>query len=435
MALPAYVQDELRRLQIERIYTHAELRKRSNVYAQQADFLNSHARHLAFISGIGGGKTWAGSLRALKAAYGIVGNNRIRTPNLGVITGPTYPQLRDSTLRTFLEIADGLIDRFNRSEMVIRMKNGSEVLLRNASDPDALRGPSIAWWFGDEAALYDPMVRRIMLGRLRQFGQRGYEWITTTPRGRNWVWQVYVRDRLDTPDYHVVRATSRDNTFLDPEIVAEWEREYTGDFARQELLAEFVAFEGLIYADFSRDVHVTGEIPGVRNRIIAGVDWGYANPGGILVGSVNGDDELDIVTEEYAKQRRVEEWVNVAVQLRDTWNVSIFYCDPSEPEYIAQFRKAGLNAVKGDNTVLPGIQRVQNRLVRQPNGRTRLRINRGCPNLINEAEQYHWMDNKYGMRDAPVKANDHLLDCLRMMVNALDGTKYTALTAKGVRYA
>lgn|SRR5574343_170106 len=388
-------------------------------YPMQGRFVGSRAREAAFVGGIGSGKTWAGCIRALSASQGIVGKRALmQTPNIGVITAPTYPMLRDATLRTFLDLSGPAVARFNRNEMTATMRNGSEVLFRTASEPDRLRGPSISWWFGDEAALCEYRTYEIMMGRLRQFGRLGYAWIATTPKGRNWVWQHFVQaEKMGRALY---RATSADNVYLDQAVLDIWRQTYTGDFAAQELGGEFVAFEGLIYPEFRREFHVTVSPPAQFQYAVAGVDWGFANPGVILVFGVDGDGRMWQVAEHYQRQRRVEEWVTVAQQVRQTWGVRTFYCDPSEPDYIRQFREGGLPAEQANNAVNPGLQAVRDRLVVQGDGRARLMVGQSCVYTVAEFESYQWAEGRQGVRDQPVKANDHCMDALRYAVMGVD---------------
>lgn len=403
-----------------------------DLHPKQAQFVYAEQHHAAFVGGIGSGKTYAGCARALRASYGQVGNTAVVTPNLGVITAPTYPMLRDATLRTWMALAETHVPGFdpsmlNRSMMTAKLPNGSEVLFRSTEHPDRLRGPSITWWLADEAALYTPAVRPIMIGRLRQHGRLGYEFSATTPRGKNWVWKTFAQHERD--GYLLVQATSRDNVFLSDTLLEMWEREYTGDFARQELAGEFVAFEGMIYANFDRQKHVSRQRPDQFDRVIAGVDWGFANPGVIVVIGVDGDNRVWVLAEAYERRRRVEEWVSVAAQMRDLWGIRQFVCDPSEPDYIRLFRDGGLNAEGADNRVLPGIQMVQNLLPMGQDGRARLTVAPDCVNLLAEIEQYQWAENKAGLRDQPVKANDHAMDALRYaVVAAVKPPRFALLT-------
>lgn len=384
------------------------------LYGAQHDFVFSTAHYAAFVAGIGSGKSYAGAVRATMASMGHIGNESIPTPNLGIVTAPTYSILRDASFRSFMDVADEYVADVNRSNFIVTMVNGSEVLFRTASDPEKMRGPNAAWWWGDEAAMYDPRVWRIMIGRLRQFGRRGYAWPTTTPHGRNWLYQEFIAQRRE--DYAVFTASTRHNPFVDDAFVRSLEESYAGDFARQELDAEFVAFEGLVYLEFQRDVHVTTTLPERFTRTIAGVDWGYANPGVILVFGVDYDGRLWLIHEAYERQKRIEEWASLARQLRDTYQIEAFFCDPAEPDYLKAFEKAGCDVQRATNDVMPGIQEVKSTLVVRGNGKPGLFVYADALNTIAEFEQYQWLEARDGIRDQPRKMNDHAMDALRYAI-------------------
>ena len=379
-------------------------------------FIHDSCPHVAMVGGIGSGKSYSGVVRALRASAGLVGSTRIPTPNLGMITAPSYPMLRDTTQRTFFELAGGKVREFYKAENRVLMTNGSEILFRSADKFEYLRGTNLAWWFGDEAALYDAGVRKIMIGRLRQFGEQGYEWLATTPRGRNWVWQEFVQ--RERPDYALHKIRTSDNPSLSLEFLEGLKLAYTGDFAAQELEGEFVSFEGLIYAEFHRDVHVI-TLPATQRFVsyAAGVDWGYANPGVIVVGGVDGDGRVTIIHEEYQRGLRIEEWAAIASQLFQQYRIQTYFCDPSEPDFIEAFVQKSLNAQAAVNDVLPGIQTVKSYLAVQGDGQPRLQMDRSCVNLIAEFESYVWMERRgEGIYDKPRKAHDHLVDALRYLL-------------------
>lgn len=405
------------------------------VYQQQHDFITADEHFVAIIAGIGAGKTLAGSIKSGMASQGQIGTKRVPVPNIGMVTAPTYPMLRDVSLRTFLEMWKPLIADYNKNESRVTMKNGSEILFRSASNPDTLRGPNLLWWWPDEAAFYHPDVWRIMIGRLRAHGMQGYAWPTTTPAGTNWLYQVFGQEQR--PDYRVIKASTWMNPFISADYYRMLAREYSGEFAEQELHGEFIKFSGLIYDQFKQSKHVLSAPLRTAVYHVAGVDWGYANPGVILIGQVDTDGGITIVAEEYERQRRIEAWVEVGKALHQAYNIETLFCDPSEPDYIRQFVDAGLKAVPADNSVRPGIQKVQNRLVNTDGTTPRLLITRDCPNLIKEMEQYQWAKNQIGMMDVPRKANDHCADSCRYMVMGIDGNKYQEMYAGGEveRYA
>jgi PBSX family phage terminase large subunit len=405
--------------------------KTIDLFGQQYEFAVSPAHFAALNGGIGSGKSIAGAVRTLYAALGSIGGTKVQTPNVGVVTAPTYPMLRDASIRTFFEIAGDLVTDWRKSENIAVLRNGSEILFRSADKPDTLRGPNLTYWWGDEAAYYQSDVWRVMIGRLRQYGAQGYAWVTTTPKGRNWLYREFVQQQR--ADYAIFNIRTTQNPFLDRAYVAGLQEAYTGDFARQELEGDFVAFEGLIYPEFSRDTHVTTEAAGQYAYYLAGVDWGYANPGVILVFGVDGDGRMTLVREEYQRQRRIEEWAALARALYDTFRIQTFYCDPAEPDFIAAFQASGCPATQANNEVLPGIQAVKNRLVLRGDGRPRLRLSAEAVNTAVEFEQYAWMENRDGVRDAPKKTNDHALDALRYACMGIE--EYTgALFAGALTY-
>ncbi len=186
------------------------------LYDAQDDFVNDPRRFSCFIGGVGSGKTVAGAARAISAAMGDINGAKIKTPNTGMITAPTYNILRDATIPTFRELAGDLIVKMNTSNPIkALLSNGSEIYFRSAHNPENLRGPSISWWWGDEAALYGRKTWHIMIGRLRQFGKPGYAWLTTTPKGRNWIYQEFLGK--ERANYTLFKAATRQNPFIDLE--------------------------------------------------------------------------------------------------------------------------------------------------------------------------------------------------------------------------
>jgi PBSX family phage terminase large subunit len=381
-------------------------------YPAQRAFIEDTHTFSAFVGGIGSGKTISGCEKARREAMAF--------RNVGFITAPTFGILRDATIPAFKDIAGHQIAKMTNAPPIdATMVNGSIVKFRSAHKPDLLRGSSIAWWFGDEAALVSPLVWRVMIGRLREGvkvnGRKslGRAWLATTPQGRNWVYKTYVTDASDR--HALFKAKTSENPFLDPEYYLMLASSYEGDFRAQELDAEWISHEGLIYNTFSRERHVTSITPPTHFKaVIAGVDWGYANPGCISVWGIDYDGRMWGLHEEYQRRRRVEEWVTVAQQIMTTYGVESFWCDPSEPDFIAMFQAGGIPAYPANNEVLTGIQAVYNRLAVQGDGAPRLILSSEMVHTAAEFEQYIWFSHSIdGVRDQPRKANDHALDSLR----------------------
>lgn len=377
-------------------------------YKAQYDFLTAPDRFTAFVGGIGSGKTFAGCCKALAMC---------QHGGLGLVIAPTYPMLRDATLRTFMDVCNGAVKEFHKGEMRATVGNG-EVLFRSADDPERLRGPNLSWAYIDEAALCHKMTWPIVLGRLREGGKAGPCWITTTPKGRNWVWSEFVEQRRD--GYAIFKASTAHNPYLATEFVKDLQASYVGDFARQELHGEFVGFQGLIYEEFNREVHVD-KPSGMFNQVIAGVDWGYTNPTVILVLGIDSDGRAWVVEEFYQRRQLIGDVVTAARGLQGKWGIETFYCDPSEPANLQQMGRAQLTARPADNAVTEGIQRVKARLVDAGDGKRRLYVTPSCVNTIAEFESYCWKQQRDGdLKDEPDKTNDHAMDALRYALMAVD---------------
>lgn len=372
-------------------------KNRIELYPAQHDFVICPDRFSGFIAGIGSGKSFAGAVKGL-----VIG---ARTKGLGLVVSPTYPMLRDATLRSYLLAFGEAIPAFYKSEMRAEIKGGGEILFRSADKPDRLRGPNLSWAHIDEAGLCPPGTWDIVIGRLREGGRAGPCWVTGTPKGHNWLYEK-------APQMTLFRAATRDNPYLAGEFVQSLEAAYTGLFARQELMGEFVSFEGRVYDEFDHTVHVQ-EREGPWPRIVAGVDEGYTNPSVIVVLGLDGDGRAHLIEEFYQRRVLQGDVVAEAKRLREAYKITEFYIDPSAAGLAAEMRSVGLRVTPAVNEIKDGIQQVKARLAVQADRRPRLTVSPACANTIAEFESYIWKEGKQGMKDEPEKVNDHAMDALR----------------------
>jgi len=376
---------------------------RLKLYPRQHDFFKCRDRFAAFVGGIGSGKTFVGSLWGIQQAS--------NPGTLGLVIAPTYPMLRDVAWRAFLEIGGLAIAEKKRGEMILTVQGGGEILFRSADNPDRLRGPNIHWALLDEAALCPRETWDITIGRLRASGTAGPCRIVTTPKGRNW---LYERQTEMT----IFKAATEENPYLSPEFVSSLKRSYTGNFARQELYGDFVAFEGLVYSMFSRDVHVkTQEADQYKTRWM-GNDEGYTNPSVILDVGIDADGRLHIFREWYRRGQLQDTVVVANVEWYNEIQPQGVVVDSSAAGLIAAMRAANLPAIGHKGRVQDGISKVQNMLATAGDGRPRLTIDPACVQTIAEMESYCWKEG----RDEPEKQNDHAMDTLRYIIDATTET-------------
>ncbi len=209
-------------------------RKIIQLHRAQLNYRRSNALYRGYVGGIGSGKSFVGAYDLLR---------RAKPGRLYMAIAPTYPMLRDASLRAFLTQARSLsfLKHFARTEQIATLGNGAEVLFRSADDPERLRGPNISGIWADEASLMSRGAFDISIGRLREGGEMGWFGATFTPKGRgHWTYPVF---GMAAPDTELFHSRTGDNPFLPSEFVKTLQAQYNSQFARQELGGEFT--EGL----------------------------------------------------------------------------------------------------------------------------------------------------------------------------------------------
>lgn len=206
---------------------------------------------------------------------------------------------------------------------------------------------------------------------------------------------------------------------------------------------KWVAAEGIVYEAFDKNTHMrAAPISEIRYHI-AGVDWGLKNPGVIQVWGVDGDGRMYRTWEVYRTQKLVAAsrpedawWINVALELKKFFNIQMFVCDPSRPDHISAFQKAGLPTRGAFNDKSLGIQNIESRLAIQPDGWPRLFLlynSKAAPDpllvkdhkptcLEEEIEVYSWAKDTAGKpnKEEPVDENNHGCDAMRYLAAYAD---------------
>jgi predicted phage terminase large subunit-like protein len=248
--------------------------RRIRMHRAQEAYHRSPARYRGLVGGIGSGKSFAGACDLLR---------RAKPSRLYMAAAPTYPMLRDASLRTFLSLARdlGVLASVNRSEMLAGLHNGAEVLFRSADDPERWRGPNLSGIWLDEASLMPRSAFEVGIGRLREGGEQGWLGATFTPKGRaHWTYDIFGRGAPDTALFH---ARTGDNPFLPPEFAAGVARQYGGLLSQQELEGAFVD----LGAGLFRAEHLSRVAPGPPHDAVRRVrywDKGYSARGDYTVG-------------------------------------------------------------------------------------------------------------------------------------------------------
>lgn len=415
-------------------HSHAEFQ----AYKQQADFITCTAKYPAFIAGRGAGKTASGAIKAVSKA--------LRPNARGIIGAPTFPMLEQAAKPEFLRMLNKVaaVDRrakwFARkseNKVIIPYLN-SEVLFVTLDNYDRVRGINADWGWLDEFAYLPNEAWRVVVACVRIVldGQLPQLFGTTTPKGRNWVYDEFVVKTLADPSgrrqkrYKIFKASSYDNPFIYADYVEDLG--YSGRFAEQEIGGEFVAYEGLVYSGFDRSTMIAraldrwqeGDlIPAINTagwRSIIGGDIGTRNPTAIVTLRVSPNNEQVHCAREFymrglgsadiieAFKRQYREELNTGHQIEG------LYLDPSAAGYIQDLLEADLPVFQANNDVIEGIGRMTSVLA---NGYT---IDPSCVNTMAEYDAYSYSEKTGQLNsDKPVKQFDHAMDAHRYGVMAI----------------
>jgi hypothetical protein len=317
--------------------------------------------------------------------------------------------------------------------MEVDFPNGGSAIFRSLDNPDNARGHTADRIVMDEA----PMIKeRAWYEVLRPIisDTDGELLAMGTPKGRNYFWREFQlaaqRDDseawiaptlgvaiqngglvrrphpLENPDFSFAEAQRLYDTL--PELIFG-----------QEFLAEFITRTGLVYGDFSREIHVKERGDGEFLYWTLGIDEGFTNPAVILLIGIDGDGRLHIFREFYERGKLPSQVVDQALTMGRNKRISAAAVDASAAGLIAEMVNVGLPARAHKGRVLDGIGIVQGLLQVQGDGLPRLTVDPSCTSTIYEFESYVWKENK----DAPVKADDHAMDALRYLVDWLLGSE------------
>jgi len=382
---------------------------------EQQEFISLDSRWSGFVGGIRSGKTYAGALKMLLKCV-----EPQRAGLNALVGGATYPMLRDAIIPTVLEVFPReLIIDYNQTNSTMKLSNGITMFFRPLEIErhiDRIRGTeyNLAWL--DEGAYLPKYAFDVVQGRLSQ-GKDARGWITTSPRGFNWVWDDLVNPERTTGYQAVIGVSSDKNPTLPKEWIEDIKRNYSEAYLQQEFYGKFVKFEGLVYPEFEETKHILPEhiadglsqpnktpLLGNIRRYIYGYDAGYRNPRVYLEIAITTEDVYVVTREWYKPNWLLSESINT---FTIGYHGGECYCDPSAKSDIEELRNKGIDADSAKNEVMGGIQHIKSLFTNN-----QLYVSERCHNLIKELQLYRWDKDK----DQPVKEADHALDALRYAV-------------------
>jgi len=150
--------------------------------------------------------------------------------SVGWVIGPTY-DLCDRVFREIVIIAaehfPHRIKSLKESEKRLLLRNMSgglsEIKGKSAENPISLLGQGLHWVILDEAARLKHTIWDSYISQ-RLIDHKGWALMISTPKGKGWFHNMYVRGQGGDPDYESWNRPSWTNPYLDASLI-EQERE------------------------------------------------------------------------------------------------------------------------------------------------------------------------------------------------------------------
>lgn len=373
----------------------------------------SDARFFIAATGLQYGKTLAGAMwvKLMMHTY-------TDPSDTFIITSPSFPILRQSTLPPFLEIMQGL-GHYNKQENTFKMHGGGTCYFRTAVDPHSIVGiTNVRAILCDEAGLYSLYFWQQIL--MRASFRKAKIRIVTTPYARNWLWKDYVKpwlkDKNFMPGLEIIQATSRENPYFPEDEFEERRRTMDPRRFRMFYCAEFEQMVGLVYDCFDHyeNVSKVQTLP-EGTRYFGGIDWGTTAPFGHVVRAITPNGTHYEVSEFKKAGMSLTDMMEIMRHSMNLFGVEMFYADPAGATFIEECKRAGIPMTPANNDIDGGIQ-AHYELIRS----RRYQVFEGkCPHLLDEMETYRYQDpidvgpNQDEKTPKPVKQNDHCLDASR----------------------
>lgn len=323
----------------------------------------------------------------------------------------TFPSLRASVLRDFLEILQTYEiyeEKYHNKTNNEYSLNGNLVEFISLDQPQKIRGRKRNLLYINEAnELYFEDWQQLIMRTT------GKVIIDYNPSDAfHWIY-----DRvIPREDCEFFKTTYKDNPFLEPELIKEIERlQHTDDdYWRIYGLGERGSSRATIF-QFS----IIDKIPEEAKHLSYGLDFGFTNDPTSLVRVYKDGDNLylhELLYHTSLTNRDIsDKFTALEINNRDE-----IFADSAEPKSIEELYRMRWNikpTAKGADSVMAGIDMLK---------RYKIHVTASSLNIIKELQNYKWQEDKNGnLLNKPIDNFNHAIDATRYAVwNKLSKPNY-----------
>ena len=208
--------------------------------------------------GYGSGKTFVGGLMGICLC--------MKYPGIvGLVGALTFPLVRDTTLRQYLEhlesmnFVENVHFEYKKAEEKLIFKNGSEIMFRHLQEPAKLKSLNLGFVELEEMSDIPESTFKMLLSRLRQtikddWKEKGFKYRlfghTNPEAAKGWIYKYFVEQKPD--NYRLIQAPTTQNKYLAPDYVESLKQIYDAEYYRINVLGEFGDYtSGLVVKGFT----------------------------------------------------------------------------------------------------------------------------------------------------------------------------------------
>lgn len=341
---------------------------------------------------------------------------------------PTYKQAKLISWEKFKRIipAEAMGKKPNDTDLIITLKNGSQLFLMGSDEPDSLRGPEPDGCTLEEAAYHKPDVWSKVI-RPNLMPKKAPAYFITTPAGYNWFKDLEDEAKrkiaLGDTEWAVFHYSCYDNPHISRKEIEDARKDCdTEEIWRQEYLAEYESSVGRVFSAFNDQKHVKRiELPSGIFDCWNGTDWGMRDNTGSLWGFVR--NRTLNVYREYAENNMSAPAQAQAIKNQTPSREKVQMTAISHDAAKEDPQMKGLTVMWHFRQVLGKVRpssrdkKSSRAMIQQLLHENRLIIDvEKCPKLRKQIMAYEWKDTAM---EKPDDGNDDLIDALHYLVEML----------------
>lgn len=274
-----------------------------------------------------------------------------------------------------------------------------------------IQGMTLAGVLFDEVALMPRSFVEQAMARCSVEGSR--YWFNCNPESpAHWFYTEWIKgDQPIKKNALHLHFTMDDNLTLSPKVRKRYENQYAGVFYDRYIRGAWANADGMVYPDFDQKIHYVSlsQVPVDEiAKWFVGVDFGWEHYGAVVLLGRTQDGRYYLVKEWAAKHRHIDQWAEIALEIKARLGNINFYCDAARPDLVQKLREAGIRAIYARKDVLAGISEVASLYKR----RRLFVVRENVQRFPEEIYSYVWKPGA----DEPVKENDDVQDAIRYAI-------------------